>query len=391
MATETFGGEEGKRTGLHFFVPTYMLGVPPCAPAVRAPEDKSIPWIPLNEQSYQTDLEVLSSLCDDKHKANGWCAWDHWGGTDKSLQDWHGVHTEIYDQGSGVIDWQDCNSKYYHCRVTRLELTGKDLKGSIPPQLGSLGQLKYLNLSDNQLSGSIPAQLGSLRNLYTLALNNNRLEGKIPAELGNLDGGTLDDGSVAANWFGLFGRQVLDLYLQHNNLSGTIPPELGNIGYLRDVDIDEDEFEGCLPSNTVLDTLSVFPKVAFTLTKKAADALKKAADIPSRHGIIADEWRRTDNYKNRTAGLDTEGIENYDEYVGDIAGQFVGIADELTLKVDPGNPALPPQSQLSLWAVQTGLELMSDAVSLFEKQFSKFLGLGNRDDIACDYDDLLER
>ena len=41
------------------------------------------------------------------------------------------------------------------------------LTGSIPAELGNLGNLTHLNLRTNQLSGTIPASLGNLRNLET--------------------------------------------------------------------------------------------------------------------------------------------------------------------------------------------------------------------------------
>jgi hypothetical protein len=48
-------------------------------------------------------------------------------------------------------------------------------------------------LSGNNLSGSIPSQLGNLGNLYYLYLNNNRLSGVIPSSFINLTNLDLPD------------------------------------------------------------------------------------------------------------------------------------------------------------------------------------------------------
>ncbi|CAN0258233.1 unnamed protein product, partial [Ectocarpus sp. 8 AP-2014] len=40
--------------------------------------------------------------------------------------------------------------------------------GPIPPELGNLEALQYLNLGDNELSGHIPPELGALSELQYL-------------------------------------------------------------------------------------------------------------------------------------------------------------------------------------------------------------------------------
>ncbi|CAN0547466.1 unnamed protein product, partial [Ectocarpus sp. 8 AP-2014] len=49
--------------------------------------------------------------------------------------------------------------------------------GPIPPELGNLAALQYLNLGDNELSGPIPPELGKLTALENLALSGNQLSG----------------------------------------------------------------------------------------------------------------------------------------------------------------------------------------------------------------------
>jgi len=82
---------------------------------------------------------------------------------------WYGVET---DEGNTA--------------VTEINMSSNNLTGSIPKELGSLTNLKYLDLDNNKLSGSIPKELGSLENLMELEVSGNSLVGTIPPELGNL-------------------------------------------------------------------------------------------------------------------------------------------------------------------------------------------------------------
>lgn len=117
-----------------------------------------------------------------------------------------------------------------------LGLSNNRLTGTIPPEIGNLVNLEWLDLSDrpgrdgdNQLTGPIPPEIGNLTKLTRLDLSENRLSGSIPVEIGQL-------GELESLW--LFG----------NRLSGEIPAELGNLGSLVDLDLNDNLLGGSIPS-----------------------------------------------------------------------------------------------------------------------------------------------
>lgn len=112
--------------------------------------------------------------------------------------------------------------------VLQLSLLVNGLSGTIPPELGNLSHLEWLNMNANDLSGSIPPDLGTLGNLRGLAIHSNNLSGTIPLELGDL---------INLYWF----------TLSSNNLSGSIPPELGNLTNVGDFSLNNNNLEGPIP------------------------------------------------------------------------------------------------------------------------------------------------
>ena len=96
-------------------------------------------------------------------------------------------------------------------RVTGIALGAKNLTGTLPPEIGDLSELNFLNLTTNNLTGFIPPEIGNLSKLkWSLRLDNNQFTGNIPPEIGNLS-------------------QLTSLDLWNNQLEGTLPSELGNL------------------------------------------------------------------------------------------------------------------------------------------------------------------
>lgn len=69
--------------------------------------------------------------------------------------------------------------------ITSIDLSGNQLSGTIPPELGGLKDLVTLNLSRNSLSGEIPSSFGMLQKIESMDLSHNKLEGMIPLEMLN--------------------------------------------------------------------------------------------------------------------------------------------------------------------------------------------------------------
>ena len=147
----------------------------------------------------------------------------------------------------------DCLDSTRLCSATVvLGMGGNLLIGGIPPELGSLTNLIFLDLSYSQLSGPIPSELGGLTNLQFLYLSDNKLTGPIPVELGNLTKlASLDmkgnqlSGPIPAELGNLTNLEILDL--TSNELSGSIPGELGGLAKLRHFYLSENQLSGPIP------------------------------------------------------------------------------------------------------------------------------------------------
>ena len=76
-----------------------------------------------------------------------------------------GTATLNWSADTPISDWEGVTVEGPPQRVMELDLTDKQLSGSIPSALGNLSSLESLSLGFNQLSGSIPAELGNLDSL----------------------------------------------------------------------------------------------------------------------------------------------------------------------------------------------------------------------------------
>ena len=85
-------------------------------------------------------------------------------------------------QNIGQQDHNNClyelwGESYLVGDTQTLVLSGNELTGPIPPEIGNLTNLTTLNLVNGQLTGEIPPEIGNLTNLTTLSLMNSQLTG----------------------------------------------------------------------------------------------------------------------------------------------------------------------------------------------------------------------
>ena len=72
-----------------------------------------------------------------------------------------------------IAEWQGVTLSPAPSRVTALDLSYRNLRGTMPGDLGDLSALEWLDASNNELSGSIPSELGRLSSLEVLNLGDN--------------------------------------------------------------------------------------------------------------------------------------------------------------------------------------------------------------------------
>ncbi|KAM7269758.1 hypothetical protein ACFE04_025255 [Oxalis oulophora] len=116
-----------------------------------------------------------------------------------------------------------------------LQLTGNQLSGEVPVDIGKMLNFSMLHLGFNNFSGKLPTQIGLLQ-LIVLNVTQNKFSGEIPTEIGNL-------------------KCLLNLDLSSNNFSGSFPTSLINLTALNKFNISYNPLiSGSVPSTGQLAT-----------------------------------------------------------------------------------------------------------------------------------------
>ncbi|KAL5742573.1 hypothetical protein ACOSP7_029305 [Xanthoceras sorbifolium] len=140
--------------------------------------------------------------------------------------------------------------------LQELDLSQNHLQGFIPKEVIGLSSLTIsLNLAHNQLTGPLPPEVGSLKNLGYLDVSDNNLFGEIPSSLGTcvtLEHLHMEDnffhGTIPTSFSSL--RGLTDLDLSNNNLSGKIPDYFSRLA-LTYLNLSFNHFDGEVPRDGV--------------------------------------------------------------------------------------------------------------------------------------------
>ncbi|KAJ7943104.1 Receptor protein kinase-like protein [Quillaja saponaria] len=155
-------------------------------------------------------------------------------------------------------DYNPCSWHGITCkeqRVVSVSIPKKRLYGSLPSSLGSLSELRHVNLRNNKFFGSLPAELFGAQGLQSLVLYGNSLSGSVPNEIGKLK--YLQTLDLSLNFFNgslpttiTQCRRLRTLVLSQNNFSSPLPNGFGgNLLSLEKLDVSFNKFNGSIPSD----------------------------------------------------------------------------------------------------------------------------------------------
>ncbi|KAG0458049.1 hypothetical protein HPP92_023206 [Vanilla planifolia] len=206
-------------------------------------------------------------------------------------------------------------------RVVAIAVTGKNLSGYIPSEIGSLTYLRRLNLHGNLLSGPIPSELFNATSLHSLFLYDNNFSGPIPESLcdpprlQNIDLSRNSLGGPLPSDLGAC-RQLQRLLLAGNNLSGLVAPGIWpQLVGLVQLDISSNTFEGPLPPDIGdLDSLSGTLNLSHNHFSgpipKSLGNLPPAVNLDLRYNNFSGEIPQTGSLTNQgpTAFLNNPGL-----------------------------------------------------------------------------------
>ena len=180
-----------------------------------------------------------------------------------------GTATLNWSETTPISQWDGVSLGGTPQRVTRLNLAGKGLSGTIPSVLGRLSMLTHLNLRSNDgLTGGIPSELGYLSNLRVLNLHSNSHSGPIPDLSGassleelylpnnadyNADGSKVQGSGLRGRiptWLNGM-TNMRELWLWGNSLSGSIP-DLSGMSSLQKLKLANNMLTGGVPDGSKL-------------------------------------------------------------------------------------------------------------------------------------------
>uniref|UniRef100_A0A0E0FGC7 Receptor kinase-like protein Xa21 n=1 Tax=Oryza nivara TaxID=4536 RepID=A0A0E0FGC7_ORYNI len=161
-----------------------------------------------------------------------------------------------WNSSTSFCNWEGVKcSRHRPTRVVGLSLPSSNLAGTLPPAIGNLTFLRWLNLSSNGLHGEIPPSLGRLQHLRILDLGSNSVSGAFPDNLSScisLINLTLGYNQLSGHIPVKLGNtltRLQKLHLGNNSFTGPIPASLANLSSLEFLKLDFNHLKGLIPSS----------------------------------------------------------------------------------------------------------------------------------------------
>ena len=212
------------------------------SPTGSSPEERALKWL-INDDSLQLNVGVeydefrllqrysLLTLWFQGVTGTAWLDSTNWLNEDECT--WAGI---------------DCELRV----VTKVNLAGIGLQGTLSFDLALLSNLALLDLNFNNLSGSLPSEIDLWTSLTYFNIANNSLRGSLPSEIGLWT--SLEALIFAFNSFtgflpsetGLL-TSLTDFDVSNNILTGTIPETIANWPLIDNAFFDNNNFAGSMP------------------------------------------------------------------------------------------------------------------------------------------------
>ncbi|CAN7122222.1 unnamed protein product [Brassica rapa subsp. narinosa] len=120
------------------------------------------------------------------------------------------------------------NSLFNLTRLTSLFLSGNSFSGPVPASLGSMPVLEELLLDNNNLNGSVPTSFNRLSRLKRLELQQNNISAELPdlTSLKNLNYLDVSDNRISGPVPSSLPGSLVQISMRNNLFQGTIPKKL---------------------------------------------------------------------------------------------------------------------------------------------------------------------
>ncbi|CAA2963266.1 probable LRR receptor-like serine threonine-kinase At1g74360 [Olea europaea subsp. europaea] len=140
----------------------------------------------------------------------------------------------------------------------------------------------YVQLSGNQLSGEVPLEIGNMLNFSMLHLGINQFYGKFPTEIGRMP--------------------LVVLNISQNKFSGEIPWQIGNLKCLMNLDLSYNNFSGSFP--TSLNNLNDLSKFNVSYNPYISGVIPTTGQLSTfeRWSFLGDPLLRLPSFINSTTG-----------------------------------------------------------------------------------------